>query len=94
MTRLVTHFLIDTPDKLTLLGTACRKGKVEEVQRIAHSLKGSASNLGALGLARLCDSVVAGAARGLEVVPDLLTELELEFQRVRVQLQQGLKEAA
>ena len=94
LTRLVTHFLIDTPDKLTLLGTACRKGKVEEVQRIAHSLKGSASNLGALGLARLCDSVVAGAARGLEVVPDLLTELELEFQRVRVQLQQGLKEAA
>ena len=94
LTRLVTHFLLDTPDKLTLLGTACRKGKVEEVQRIAHSLKGSASNLGALGLARLCDSVVAGAARGLEVVPDLLTELELEFQRVRMQLKQGLKEAA
>ncbi|SPP64668.1 response regulator [Nitrospira lenta] len=94
LTRLVRHFLADTPDKLALLGTACRKGSAEEVQRIAHSLKGSASNLGALGLARLCDRVVAGAAQGLAVVPELLTELELEFHRVREQLERDLREAA
>jgi CheY-like chemotaxis protein len=94
LARLIGHFLADTPTRLTTLGTACRKGRAEDVQRIAHSLKGSASNLGASGMARICDGVCAGAARGLELVPGLLAELELEFQRVRAQLEQDLREAA
>ncbi|MEQ1792945.1 MAG: response regulator [Nitrospira sp.] len=94
LTRLIGHFLADTPTRLTTLGTACRKGRVEDVRRIAHSLKGSASNLGALGLARICDQVSVSATQGLEAVPGLLAELELEFQRVRAQLEQDLKEAA
>lgn len=94
LARLIGHFLADTPIRLTTLGTACRKGRAEDVQRIAHSLKGSAANLGALGLARICDQVSTAAVRGLDAVPDLLADLELEFQRVRVQLAQDLKEAA
>jgi len=94
LARLIGHFLADTPTRLTMLGTACRKGRAEDVQRVAHSLKGSASNLGALGLARICDQVSAAAARGLDAVPGHLAELELEFQRVRAQLELDLKEAA
>lgn len=94
LARLIGHFLADTPTRLTTLGTACRKGRTEDVRRIAHSLKGSASNLGALGLARICDQVSVAAARGLDAVPSLLADLELEFQRVRAQLEQDLKEAA
>ena len=94
LTRLIRDFLVDTPAKLALLGTACRKGRAEDVQRIAHSLKGSASNLGALGMARICDQVVLIARDELETVPALLAELELEFQRVRGELEQDLKEAA
>ncbi|MEQ1626870.1 MAG: response regulator, partial [Nitrospira sp.] len=94
LTRLIRHFLVDTPAKLAMLGTACRKGRAEEVQCIAHSLKGSASNLGALGMARICDQVVLIARDELETVPALLAELELEFQRVRGELEQDLKEAA
>ncbi|MCS6294302.1 MAG: PAS domain S-box protein [Nitrospira sp.] len=94
LSRIIGHFLADTPTRLTTLGTACRKGRAEDVQRIAHSLKGSASNLGALGLARMCDQVVLAARDGLETVPALLAELELEFQRVRGELEQDLKEAA
>ncbi|NOS77360.1 MAG: PAS domain S-box protein [Nitrospira sp.] len=94
LSRIIGHFLADTPTRLTALGTACRKGRAEDVQRIAHSLKGSASNLGALGLARVCDQVSAAAERGLDAVPGLLADLELEFQRVRAQLKQDLKEAA
>jgi CheY-like chemotaxis protein len=94
LARLIGHFLADTPTRLTTLGTACRKGRAEDVQRIAHSLKGSASNLGALGLARMCDQVVLAAREGLETVPALLGELELEFQRVRGELEQDLKKAA
>lgn len=92
--RLIGHFLADAPTRLATLGTACRKGRAEDVRRIAHSLKGSASNLGALGLAKICDQVSAAAAEGLVAVPGLLAELELEFQRVRAQLEQDLKEAA
>ncbi|MEK9134512.1 MAG: response regulator, partial [Pseudomonadota bacterium] len=94
LSRIIGHFLADTPTRLTTLGTACRKGRAEDVQRIAHSLKGSASNLGALGLARMCDQVVLAARDGLETVPALLAELELEFQRVRGELEQDLNEAA
>ena len=94
MIRLVGHFLLDTPARLAMLGAACRKGKAEEVQHIAHSVKGSASNLGALGLARLCDKVSAEAARELNAVPGLLAELELEFQRVRAELERDCREAA
>jgi two-component system, sensor histidine kinase and response regulator len=94
LSRLIGHFLADTPTRLATMGTACRKGRAEDVQRIAHSLKGSASNLGALGLARMCDQVSVTATQGLDAVPGLLAELELEFQRVRAQLEQDLKEAA
>ncbi|MCC6141683.1 MAG: response regulator [Nitrospira sp.] len=94
LSRLIGHFLADTPTRLTAMGTACRKGRAEDVQRISHSLKGSASNLGALGLARMCDQVTLAARGGLETVPALLAELELEFQRVRSELEQDLKEAA
>jgi len=94
LTRLIGHFLLDTPARLAMLGAACRKGRAEEVQRIAHSVKGSASNLGALGLARLCDKVSAEAARELSAVPGLLGELELEFQRVRAELERDCREAA
>lgn len=94
LTRLVTHFLVDTPAKLALLGTACRKGRAEEIQSIAHSLKGSAANLGALGMARICEHVLAAAVREIDTVPGLLAELELEFQRVRARLKQDVKEAA
>ncbi len=94
LSRLIGHFLTDTPTRLTAMGTACRKGRAEDVQRIAHSLKGSASNLGALGLARMCDQVIMASRDGLKTVPAILAELELEFQRVRGELEQDFKEAA
>ncbi|MEQ1655866.1 MAG: PAS domain S-box protein [Nitrospira sp.] len=94
LSRLIAHFLTDTPTRLATIGTACRRGRAEDVQRIAHSLKGSAANLGALGMARICDQVSATVVREVDAVPGLLVELELEFHRVREQLEQDLREAA
>ena len=42
----------------------------------------------------MCDEVVLAAREGLETVPAILADLELEFQRVRGELEQDLKEAA
>ncbi len=91
--RLLRHFVADTPTRLATLGTACRQGRVEDVQRIARRLKGRAANLGITEMARISERIALMAADDLAGVPALLTELELEFQRVRLQLEQDLKEA-
>ncbi|MFO0705914.1 MAG: response regulator [Nitrospira sp.] len=94
LSRLITHFLADTPTRLSTLGTACRQGRADDVRRIAHSLKGSAANLGALGMADRCDRISRASTGTLDSVPPLLADLELEFQRVRGQLEEDLREAA
>ena len=94
LSRLIAHFLADTPTRLSTLGTACRQGRADDVRRIAHSLKGSAANLGALGMADRCDRISRAATGTLDSVPPLLADLELEFQRVRGQLESDLREAA
>ncbi|MEC4890425.1 MAG: PAS domain S-box protein [Nitrospira sp.] len=91
--RLLRHFVADTPTRLATLGTACRQGRAEDVRRIAQRLKGRAAHLGLTGIARVSERVALMAARDLAGVPALLTELELEFQRVRRQVEQDLKEA-
>ncbi|KAF4515993.1 hypothetical protein B566_EDAN000230 [Ephemera danica] len=61
--RLIRRFLADTPTRLKRLEAACRMGHAEEVEKVAHNLKGTAANLGAVGMADLCNQVVV-AVRG------------------------------
>ena len=84
---LVGHFLKDVPESLGQMREALIKGDLQELARLAHRLKGSASNLGALGMAQLCERVrAAGKATDLERVNAPLMELEQEFERVRAEL--------
>ena len=49
--------------------------------------KGTTSNLGALGMARICEQIrAAGKATAFERVSSLRDELEQEFERERAQL--------
>lgn len=62
-------------------------GHLHELARLAHRLKGSASNLGALGMAPKCELIrAAGEAAAIERVRALLDELEQGFEPVRAQL--------
>ncbi len=56
--ELIELFLQDTPGRLENIQTAFKANNLAELEITAHSLKGSASNLGALKLASLCARIV------------------------------------
>ncbi len=55
VTRAITNFIRNAPATLAELESAHRRGEVEEVAALAHRLKGSAWNLGALRVGSLCE---------------------------------------
>ncbi len=55
VTRAITNFIGQAPRTLTELEEADRRGDVEQVAALAHRLKGSAWNLGAVRVGDLCE---------------------------------------
>ncbi len=84
LSTLVGHFLQDVPESLRKMQAALCAGDWQEVARLAHRLKGSASNLGARGMAQLCERIHTAAAGNASARRQpLLAELEREFERVQ-----------
>lgn len=78
VTELIDLFLNDTAVQLQSLRAAVSKNDVPEVRRLAHLVKGSSGNIGAVGLADLCQEMEkAEGVSGSEQT--LLTKLEEEF---------------
>jgi HPt (histidine-containing phosphotransfer) domain-containing protein len=80
---LVGLFLRDMPAKLDQIEAAAAQSRPVSLRECAHSLKGSASNLGARRLAGLCARLET-LARGpsLAEATQSIPELREEFQRV------------
>ncbi|MBN8629521.1 MAG: response regulator [Rhodobacterales bacterium] len=57
--ELVRSFLEDGPDLVDRLRAAAAAGDADAMRRAAHTLKGSATDFGALGLAALCRDIEA-----------------------------------
>jgi len=77
-------FLKDTPIGLERLRDAVRNEDAALLGRLAHTIKGSAGNLGARGMAAICAEVEAHAKAGdLKSAPTRVRELDQEFDRVR-----------
>lgn len=78
---LLDTFLKDSEERLSQLRSATN---AEKLGHAAHSFKGSSSNMGAVGLAELCqqleDRVNKHALFGIE---DLINQIEREFKTVR-----------
>ena len=84
---IVGHFLKDVPESVEQMRQALARADLSELAHLAHRLKGSASNVGALGMARMCEQIRATAdARAVGRVCELLDTLEQEFKRVGTQL--------
>ncbi len=88
LAELVGLFLRDTPERLGAISRARDTGDLEVVGRAAHSLKGSASNLGAMALQGYAACVELHARAG-DIVTTRAEAAELadEYRRVREHLE-------
>jgi two-component system, sensor histidine kinase and response regulator len=90
--ELVEMFIGDTAERIAALRRALGEGDASEVEQAAHTLKGSAGNMGAATMARISARLQeAGSAEELEEIPGLLDRLEQEFERVRPALEAETK---
>jgi HPt (histidine-containing phosphotransfer) domain-containing protein len=81
-------FLEDVPPQLEALREAIERGDASSVERVAHTLKGSSSNMGATRMATLCEELEdVGRSGDLSRAPVLIESLEAEFGRVREALE-------
>jgi HPt (histidine-containing phosphotransfer) domain-containing protein len=86
-TQIVEMFLARAPDQIATALAAAQRGDAEEVRKVAHTLKSSAGQLGAVTVQRLCQDAEhrAEAGESSSLVP-LLHALANELERFRAWL--------
>lgn len=88
---LLAQFLRDAPMRLQEIRRMVEREEAKPLERAAHGLKGTCSNLGAKPMAGICAALQdIGASGGLLHAPEKLAQLEAEFDRVRAQLTKEL----
>ena len=89
VTELVDLFLGDVPPRLKKMQAAAAAGDAATVYMQAHTIKGSAGNLGAKAMAALCQSIERPAKTGtLAGAEESIRELMAEYERMKVLLVQ------
>lgn len=85
MIELVDLFLDDMPEQLDWLRKAVEQADTDSTAKAAHRIKGAAGNVGADRLSQICGELEQ-SSRAAEAAPsqEVLTEIELEWERVRV----------
>jgi HPt (histidine-containing phosphotransfer) domain-containing protein len=82
LVEILTLFLQDVPTRIAALQNAVGSGDADGVHRAAHSLKGSAGNVGAKGLQEACRVVEEmGRTKNLDGASDGVAHIVREFQR-------------
>lgn len=90
--ELVNLFIEDTPARIAQMHDGLKNGSARDVEAAAHSLKGSASNLGARSLVASCARMMQHAKNNdLAPVPKLVQTVELDFAKVKQALLEELK---
>ena len=87
--ELVSIFIETVPDKINELKTACGSEALEDIKRIAHSIKGSASTIGALTMQDISLKIERAAeSSDLEKAVQLINELDAEFNKLKLHLEE------
>jgi len=82
--RLVELYLEDTPPRIVSLQEAVGRADVDGMKSIAHAMKGSSANIGAVKMSALCAEMEGkDPSKSQSAVEELATEIELEFTRAR-----------
>lgn len=80
-------FLEDTPRRIEELEQSLLAGDVSRFTRAAHSIKGSAANLGAMALRAAAEKLEhLSRSQGLAQVGGLVAEVKTEFDRAQAEL--------
>lgn len=78
---LLDTFIADSDERLVALNSA---QQATALGAVAHSLKGSSSNMGAIRLARLCAELEAGVQKmPVDGIEALVLKIDREYQTVR-----------
>lgn len=87
LTEVLKLFLEEVPSRLTRLRIAWAAQNIEEVHRLAHSLKGSAGNIGAQRMFEICKQL-DGIGRSSDVAQagPLVDALNVEFANVDAEI--------
>lgn len=79
LAEILTVFLAEAPRRIERLKSAFRAGNALEVQRAAHSLKGSSGNIGADGMFEICRQIDERARAGELGLEPLIEALDREY---------------
>jgi HPt (histidine-containing phosphotransfer) domain-containing protein len=92
LAELAEMFVQDGNTRIDALRRAADAGEFESIERTAHGLKGSSSNMGAAKMAAICaDLEEAAAAKDSGRTNQLLEHLEADFAVVRLALESELR---
>jgi HPt (histidine-containing phosphotransfer) domain-containing protein len=90
--ELAELFLQDAPPRIKAIKDAAEPPNLTALREAAHSLKGSASNLGARRLAGVCNRIESAAKQGdAAAATALISELDTEYARVCFVLEREAK---
>lgn len=93
--QLIRVFLDTTPPLIEQLESATATPDFDVLREIAHSLKSSSANVGAMALSNAAKRIELGARMGTLDRPAVAVALlTMEFKRVRLALDSGLSSAA
>jgi HPt (histidine-containing phosphotransfer) domain-containing protein len=87
LSEVLRMFLVEVPPRMDRLRNAWASGNIEEVHRTAHSLKGSAGNIGANALFAVCKELDDKSRSGdTTAVGPLIDAVGVEYGRVETEI--------
>ncbi len=91
LAEILSVFLTEVPRRVDRLKSAFRDRDAAEVQRAAHSLKGSSGNIGADGMFEVCRQIDERAKAGDLGIDALLDGLDREYRNVEAEIRRILQ---
>src|SRR5262245_61648287 len=89
--QLITLYFEDAPARLVAMREAIADRRAMELERTAHSLKGSSASLGVIRLSELCFELEEQArSRDFEAAASTLCTANAEFEQAKTELQKEL----
>jgi CheY-like chemotaxis protein/HPt (histidine-containing phosphotransfer) domain-containing protein len=88
---LTTIFIDDTRSALGTVRQAIGDGDQDTIRACAHRLRGSAGSLGAVKMAAICSELEAAPPEDTELQLRVLAQLEAEFERTTIALNEQFK---